>query len=54
MGLITKKEMLLHYNPDMDEAELNEKLGEIGEERAQEAQAQPAEAGSLVQRLINA
>ena len=54
MGLITKKEMLLHYNPDMDEAELNEKLGEIGEERAQEAQAQPAESGSLVQRLINA
>lgn len=54
MGLITKKEMLLHYNPDMDEAELNEKLGELAEERTQEATPQPAEAGSLVQRLINA
>ena len=54
MGLMTKKEMLLHYNPDMDEAELNEKLGELAEERTQEATPQPAEAGSLVQRLINA
>ncbi len=56
MGLITKKEMLLHYNPDMDEAELNEKLGEIAEEKTQEAEAtaQPEAQGSLVERLINA
>jgi len=56
MGLITKKEMLLHFNPDMDEAELNEKLGELKEEKTQEveATAQPEAQGSLVERLINA
>ena len=56
MGIITQKELLLHYNPDADEAELNSKLGEIKEERSQEATAtapqQPQ--GSLVERLINA
>ena len=40
----------------MDEAELNEKLGEIAEEKTQEAEAtaQPEAQGSLVERLINA
>ena len=56
LGIITQREMLLHYNPDADEAEINSKLGEIKEERSQEATAtapqQPQ--GSLVERLINA
>ena len=56
IGLITKIEMLLHFNKDMDEAELNEKLGELAEEKTQEAEAtaQPEAQGSLVERLINA
>ena len=56
MGILTQKEILLHYNPDMDESELSAKLGEIAEERTQEAQitAQPEPQGSLVERLINA
>ena len=55
MGLITKKEMLLHFNPDMDKAELESKLGELKEERNQEASetAPPESKGSLVERLIN-
>ncbi len=54
MGLITKKEMLLHFNRDMDEAELSEKLGEIAEEKTQETDATAQPSGSLVERLINA
>ena len=56
LGIITKKELLLHYNPDADEAELNAKLDEIKEERSQEATATaPKQSqGSLVERLINA
>ena len=55
MGILTQKEILLHYNPDMDEAELSAKLGEIAEEKSQDAQAtQPEPQGSLVERLINA
>jgi len=56
MGILTQKEVLLHYNPDMDEAELSAKLGEVAEEKSQEAQAtaQPEPQGSLVERLINA
>ena len=55
MGILTQKEILLHFNPDMDEAELSAKLGEIAEEKTQETQAtQPEPQGSLVERLINA
>ena len=56
MGIITQKELLLHFNPDADEAELNEKLGELKAEKQEESDmaTPPEQKGSLVERLINA
>lgn len=50
-GIITKKELLLYYNPDMDEIELQSKLDEVNEERRQTAEAQQPQ--SPLQRIIN-
>jgi len=56
MGIITQKELLLHFNPDMLPADLAEKLNEVNQERQAEATTAtpPKEKGSLVDRLINA
>ena len=52
-GLATKKDWFRHYNPDMDEGEIDERLGEAQAETTAQAQAaQPAQ--SLVERLVNA
>jgi len=40
-NLITRKELLLKFNPDMSDAELKSKMGELEEEKIAEA---PAEA----------
>jgi hypothetical protein len=46
----------LHFNPDADEAELAEKMGEVREEKQADATlaTPPEQKGSLVERLINA
>ena len=56
MGIITQRELLLYFNPDADEAELAEKMGEVmAEKQADAVLATPPEPkGSLVERLINA
>jgi hypothetical protein len=52
-GLATKKDWFRHYNPDMDDSEIDERLGEAQAETTAQAQvAQPAQ--SLVERLVNA
>ena len=38
-GIMTKKELLLYFNPDMDGAELQSKLQEVAEEKQVEAEA---------------
>jgi hypothetical protein len=35
-GIMTKRELLLHFNPDMTDEELDSKLGEVREEKIQE------------------
>ena len=40
-GVITQKDVLLYFNKDMSDAELEEKLGEIQEEQAPPEPAQP-------------
>lgn len=40
-NLITRKELLLKFNPDMSESELKSKMGELEEEKEVEAPAQP-------------
>ena len=37
-NLISKKELIRYFNPDADEAEINEKLGELQEEIPEEPQ----------------
>ena len=56
MGIITQRELLLHFNPDADEAELAEKMGEVREEKQADITlaTPPEQKGSLVDRLINA
>ena len=38
-GIMTKKELLLYFNPDMDEVELQAKLDEVLEEKQMETEA---------------
>lgn len=56
LGIISQKDLLLHFNPDLNPNELDEKMGEVREERQEDANmATPQEPkGSLVDRLINA
>jgi len=43
-GIMTKKELLYYFNPDMDDNELQEKLNEVAEEKRIEKEAtQPAQ-----------
>ena len=52
-GLATKKDWFRHFNPDMDESEIDERIGEAQAETTAKVQAaQPAQ--SLVERLVNA
>ena len=51
MGIITQRELLKTLNPDIDDEELESKLGEIRQEQ-QEAQP-PQQQGSLVERIIS-
>jgi len=39
-GLMTKKELLLHFNPDMSDEELEAKMNEVKEDRTAEAEAE--------------
>ncbi len=50
MGIITQRELLKTLNPDIDDAELEAKLGEIREEQQPQA---PQAQGSLVERIIS-
>ena len=50
MGIITQRELLKTLNPDIDDAELEAKLGEIKEEQQPQA---PQAQGSLVERIIS-
>ena len=38
-GIMTKKDLLLYFNPDMTEEELERKLGEVREETQADVQA---------------
>ena len=53
---MTKRDLLLYFNPDMNNEELEEKLGEVAEERNQEVeqQRQSQEPVSQVERILNA
>ena len=51
-GIMTKKDLLLYFNPDMDETELQAKLDEVNVEIKTEAEAQQPQ--SAMQRLLNA
>ena len=55
-GVMTKRDLLLYFNPDMNDQELEEKLGEVAEERNQEVQQQreSQEPVSQVERILNA
>ena len=51
-GIMSKKDLLLYFNEDMSEEELEKKLNEVREETKQEAETtQPP---TSFQRLINA
>ena len=50
-GIITKKDLMLHFNPDMNEEELAMKMGEVEEEKLAEVPSAPPEAPSLVEIL---
>jgi hypothetical protein len=55
-GLMTKKELLLYFNPDMSDEELEAKMSEVKEEKDQEVQ-QEREAQqpvSQLERILNA
>jgi len=57
-GIMTKRDLLLYYNPDMSDEELEMKLGEVQEERTEQIQAdrqanQPAVFQSLRQEAQN-
>ena len=51
-GIMTKKELLLYFNPDMSDEELEMKLGEVQEEKQQERDAQ--QPTSQIERILNA
>ena len=55
-GVMTKRDLLLYFNPDMNDEELQEKLGEVAEERSQEVQQQreAQEPVSQIERILNA
>ena len=55
-GLITKKELLLYFNPDMSDEELEAKMNEVKEEKDQEVQAEreAQQPISQIERILNA
>ena len=46
-GVMTQRDVLQYFNPDMNSAELDEKLGEVKEEQQQDAQAEQPVFGGL-------
>ena len=50
-GIMSKKDLLLYFNPDMTEEELQNKLSEVAEETKVQAEASKPE--SAFQRIIN-
>ena len=53
-GIMTKKELLLYFNPDMSEEELAMKMEEVQEEKTQEVQAErDAKQPAIFQSLRN-
>ena len=57
-GVMSKRDLLLYFNPDMSDEELALKMGEVQEERTQQIQAerqanQPAVFQSLRQETQN-
>ena len=55
-GLMTKKELLLYFNPDMSNEELQVKMSEVKEEKDQEIQAEreAQQPVSQLERILNA
>ena len=51
-GIMSKKDLLLYFNPDMSDEELDVKLSEVREETKKEAEA--TQTTTSFQRLINA
>ena len=51
-GLATKKDWFRHYNPDMDDAEIDQELNEIKTETTPIEPESPTQ--TLVERLVNA
>ena len=49
-GIMTKKELLLYFNPDMNEEELDKKMGEVQEEKKLDKQAERP--GSVLEALV--
>ncbi|BAQ90566.1 hypothetical protein [uncultured Mediterranean phage uvMED] len=55
-GIMTKRDLLLYFNPDMSDEELQQKLNDVVEEKNQEVeqQRQSQEPISQVERILNA
>ena len=55
-GIMTKRELLLYFNPDMSDEELEVKMSEVKEERDQEVQAEreAQQPVSQIERILNA
>jgi len=51
-GIMSKRDLLLHFNPDMSDEELETKMGEVQEEKQQERDAQ--QPTSQIERILNA
>ena len=53
-GIMSRKDLLLYFNPDMTDEELQSKLTEVREEARAEAEAEETQPESTFQRLLNA
>ena len=55
-GIMTKRELLLYFNPDMSDEELELKMSEVKDEKDQEIQAEreAQQPVSQIERILNA
>jgi hypothetical protein len=55
-GIISKRDLLLHFNPDMSDEELELKMSEVKDEKDQEIQAEreAQQPVSQIERILNA
>ena len=55
-GVMTQRYLILYFNNDINDQELEEKLGEVAEERNQEVQQQreAQDPVSQIERILNA